>query len=458
MRPHLFAVAVSIMCVVTGMRCSNDGSFRAMPGCPIFLISIDTLRPDHLSCYGYDRMVTPGIDRLAEDGIRFDVAIAHAPNTLPSHASMLTSLYPEHHGAYYGRKTRIPSSLPTLATVLSDLGYRTVSYNGGAQIAPEYGLNTGFDRYVTLGGTPFSVNNDSTFTWIEENGADSTFFFLHTYEVHYPFTPRYRYLKRLGNTYKGPLPRRIDKPLLMEINQEKRQVSQSDIRHIIDTYDAEILSMDEAVAAFIDSLKALGLYDNAVIVFTSDHGEEFGEHGMYGWHGHTMYDELLHVPLIIKLPKSIAAGTVINEQVRSIDIAPTILEIAGSPIPVSFAGKSLIPMIFQKKSLREPPFRNVSKAQKDMGRHGYIISIRTSDWKLFCRKEKDAFIKTELFHLPLDPEEQSNRVFDYPVVVDSLKEIMFSISDLRPVPAAHPANPSAETKRRLEALGYVVTE
>ena len=336
MRPYLLVSAVSISCLATIMRCSTDESFHILPGCPVFLISIDTLRPDHLSCYGYTRMATPGIDRLAEDGIRFEAAIAHAPSTLPSHASMLTSLYPEHHGAYYGRKTRIPFTLPTIATVLSDVGYRTVSYNGGAQIAPEFGLNAGFDRYVTLGGTPFSVNNDSTFTWIGKNSADSTFFFLHTYEVHYPFTPRYKYLKELGNTYSGPLPRRIEKPLLMEINQGKRHVTQSDIRHIIDTYDAEILSMDDAVNVFIDSLKALGIYDDALIVFTADHGEEFGEHGMYGWHGHTMYDELLHVPLIIKLPRSVAAGTVISKQVRSIDIAPTILEIVGSAIPESF--------------------------------------------------------------------------------------------------------------------------
>lgn len=458
MRPYLIVSLVLLGCLAAGMSCSNGESFRAPSGCPVFLISIDTLRPDHLSCYGYDRMATPGIDGLAEDGIRFEAAIAHAPSTLPSHASMLTSLYPEHHGAYYGRKTRIPRSLPTVATVLADTGYRTVSYNGGAQIAPEYGLDAGFDRYVTLGGTPFSVNNDSTFAWIGNNGADSTFFFLHTYEVHYPFTPRYRYLKRLGTTYTGSLPRRIEKPLLMEINQGRRHVSQSDIRHIIDTYDAEILSMDEAVAAFIDSLKALGIYDEAVIIFTSDHGEEFGEHGMYGWHGHTMYDELLHVPLIIKLPKSMAAGMVIAEQVRSIDIAPTILEIVGSAIPESFEGKSLIPMILENKSLRESPFRDVSKAQKDMGRHGFIISIRTSDWKLFCRKEKDTFIKTELFHLSKDPEEQINRASDYPVVVDSLEAIMSSISELRPAPAVYPAFPTAETKRRLKALGYVVTE
>ncbi|MCU0611254.1 MAG: sulfatase-like hydrolase/transferase [Candidatus Eisenbacteria bacterium] len=438
------------------MRSKRPGP--AEPGCPVFLISIDTLRPDHLRCYGYRRLSTPGVDHLAKDGIRFAAATAQAPSTLPSHASMLTSLYPAHHGAFYGRKTRCAPSLTTLAAVLAGGSYRTISYNGGAQIAPEFGLDAGFDRYVVVGEHHFSTTVDSTLSWISRHGADSTFFFLHTYEVHAPYNPRAGYLRKLDGRYRGALPGRINKHLLADINEGRRSITDTDRRHIVAAYDAEILSMDRALATFMDSLRTLGVYDRALIVFTSDHGEEFGEHGMMGWHGHTMYDELLHVPLIVKLPRSAAAGRIVREQVRSIDIAPTILDVAALGIPDSFEGTTLIPLIRGGSSRNGREHARVSMAQKDRGPRGLMKSIRTADWKLALIEEAGQVVRTELFHLRKDPREKENLARDRPEVADSLGAIMLAMHAHRPVPEEHPAVLELETNLRLEALGYVVNE
>ncbi len=154
---------------------------------------------------------------------------------------MLTSLIPTHHGAFFGEKTRVPDTIPTLATILASQGFSTVSYNGGAQISPVYGLGRGFDVYETLGGRGFSATVERALEWISNHSEERMFLFLHTYEVHYPFIPKPSHLKALEPSYEGKLPRRINKKLLMRINSGEVQLADADKRHIVNAYDAEIL-------------------------------------------------------------------------------------------------------------------------------------------------------------------------------------------------------------------------
>jgi len=376
----------------------------------VILISVDTLRADHLGTYGYVKDISQGIDSFSRDSILFKNAIAQAPDTLRSHASMFTSLIPTHHGASrspkFGSQSPLPKNILTLAEILKGQGYSTVSYNDGGQVAAVFGLNQGFDIYKSFESRKFSEIFKAAIRWLENHRTEKFFMFLHSYEVHVPYTPEARFLKLLEDHYSGHLsspnsrhlPSHIHGKIVQKINERKLEMSAKDLEHIINTYDAEIMSMDESFDDFIEYLKTRGIYDDTIIVFTSDHGEEFYEHGWVGQHSHTLYDELLKVPLIIKLPNSQDAGEVVESQVRSIDIAPTVLEILGIDVPSQFEGTSLLGILRNKSP---HPLMAVS----ERGHKNKRASIRTGDWKYY---------QGRLYNILEDPSEQFNLSIEYP--------------------------------------------
>jgi arylsulfatase A-like enzyme len=243
--------------------------------------------------------------------------------------------------------------------------------------------------------------------WLRMNKNERFFLFIHTYEIHTPYSPDLEFARAIENDYNGTLPRTITKKLLQSINRKKR-VSNEDKRHIVAMYDANIMEMDADFWDFMDSLKRLGLYNDTIIVFTSDHGEEFGEHGMMGWHSHTLYNELLKIPLIIKLPADNAKGKVINELVRSIDIAPTILDILKIKAPPYYEGDSLMPLINENRWGIE-----YAVSEKESYRCGN--SIQNLEWKYYCDK---------LYRLPLDPKERQSSKDNFPGEYYHLTEVM----------------------------------
>jgi arylsulfatase A-like enzyme len=409
----------------------------------VLLISIDTLRADRLGCYGYAKPTTPALDAFSKDAILFRQAFSQAPSTLPSHASIFTSLLPGQHGALLSKRSSLSPSFITIAEALKQAGYTTAAYHGGGQMNERFGLAQGFDTYAEIEG-PFGDTVRAAMDWLGALRQERFFLFLHTYAVHHPYTPSEDSLRLFETDYDGPLPREVRIDLLRQINSRALEVSPRDLAHVSSTYDAEIRETDDALGSLLAFLKREQLYDSTAIVFTSDHGEEMGEHGRVGWHSHTLYDELLHVPLLIKLPGSKLGGSVVDDVVRSIDIAPTLLGILGLPPVTAFAGTDLS-RFFGRRI--DPKLTVVS--QRDGKRESLATAVRTERWKLNGAR---------LFDLESDPrEQQAVPMGSHPEVRRALQATVEAIGSSRPRGAPN-VELDERTRAQLRALGYIADE
>jgi arylsulfatase A-like enzyme len=441
-QPGLRALVLAL-CAFWPLSCQTEDVPEppATPTVNVILVSIDTLRPDHLGCYGYEVPTSPSLDRFCDDAVVFRQAIAQAPSTLHSHASMLSSLLPHHHQATWGGKTRLPEEALTLAEILQSAGYATAAFAGGGQMDRVFGLDQGFDLYDQPGQEHFLGTAQRGLEWLDRVSDRPFFLFLHTYEVHHPYTPDAEHLALVEDGYDGELPNEISIDLLREINRQERAIDARDLAHIERTYDGEIRSMDDGFGFLIAALQERGLYEGTLIVFTSDHGEEFGEHGVVGWHSHTLYDELLRVPLVIKLPDAVHAGVAVAQQVRSIDIAPTILAGVGLAVPEEFEGTDLARLVDENLA---PGFVAISRMDRPPGRD--ISSIRTEQWKLY---------RTALFNLEDDPGEQWDAALTRRDVMQSLNETLSQAVSAREPLETEQVVPSESTLDELRALGYL---
>jgi arylsulfatase A-like enzyme len=416
MRASLYGrlrVRIAGLALVGGLLgCHAGDRVRPVRAHGVVLVSIDTLRPDHLGCYGYEQPTTPNVDAFRKDAVLFREAIAHAPSTLPSHASLLTSLIPHHHGASIARGTALATGRLTLAETFRESGFATASFNGGGQLDATFGLDRGFDVYETPGDQGQDLAHDRLFgkveaglAWIRGIGRRRFFLFLHSYEVHHPYTPDAEARARLPERYDGSLPPDISIALLEEANAGRRVLTPADRAHIVHAYDREIRSMDDAFGRLVAALRAAGLYEETLLVLTSDHGEEFGEHGAMGWHGHSLHDELLRVPLLIKFPRSWRGGRTMEAQVRGIDVAPTALVAAGVGVPPAFEGTELVAYV--AGGTGPPPY---AVAALDGGG----TALRSREWK---------WIQRTLFHLSTDPGERVDLADRFPDKADGLRRI-----------------------------------
>lgn len=441
------AIWLTVAVLAASLACGRPAS---QP--PVVLVSIDTLRPDHLGCYGYTRLTSPNIDAFRRDAVLFLSAFAHASSTLPSHASMLTSLLPPHHGASIANNLAVPHEVLTLAEVLHERRYVTASFNGGLQLDPVYGLDQGFGVYESVkprgasAGTlidaadRFSHTVERARAFVERQTGPGFFLFLHSYEVHHPYSPDPADLAPFRGKYSGSLPDLISVDLLRQINSGTRRVDDRDRQHVIDAYDAEIMSMDRAFGALVAFLKARKLYDAALVVVTSDHGEEFGEHGMMGWHSHTLYDELLHVPLLVKLPGGRLAGATIESPARHVDLAPTMLRAVGIPVPAAFFGRDLF------APGPAPAGAEEVWSALDVKAPNPAWSLRNPDWKL---------VENRLYDLRHDPGEHTDVASDHADVARRLAARRQALVDARERASRRPAEADDELRERLRSLGYV---
>jgi arylsulfatase A-like enzyme len=374
----------------------------------IILISADTLRADHLGCYGYPRETTPSVDRLAAGSFLFLHAISQAPYTVSSHMSMLTSLYPSFHKVNRINTDRLDSDVMTLAETLYNDGYRTWGMTGGGQVSSNYGFAEGFEFYMEFTSAENDVQKKvaETIEFLDENPESPVFVFFHTYKPHPPYRPLPPYDTMFDPEYSGTIDGDIT--TIDAINRGEIAVNSVDIDHLISLYDGDIREMDDQLDELFVYIrkKEKELGKNTAVIFTSDHGEEFGEHGMYGVHSHTLFQELVSVPLVIRLPRMTPAGSIIPDLVQSIDIYPTILEIAGVKPPRFLQGRSLLPLLKKgKRSLKSRP----ALSERLPADSPWLRSLRTPEFCYIFREDKNTGTVSHFyFNLRRDPKEQAS--------------------------------------------------
>ncbi len=293
----------------------------------VVLVSLDTLRADHLGCYGYSKQTSPRIDALASRGVRFESAVSNAPETLESHMTLFTSLHPSEHGVY--RQThRLSSAVPTLAMALGAAGFLTNGFVEGGYISSTFGFDNGFDRYDEGQPRPDGVKSDIGHTFekavaeIRAHHDRDTFTFVHTYEIHTPYAPPPRLLSLFESGYDGTLTNVLPfLPDSVRLFASPEPPSPSDVAHVIALYDAGIRHADEWVGKLVDALDASDLAASTLLVLLSDHGEDLMDHGTIANHGQSLYEEVLRVPLIACGP-GVPAGASLTGTVSLVDVAP----------------------------------------------------------------------------------------------------------------------------------------
>jgi len=387
--------------------CKGTEENLRCPDCNVILISFDAVRADHLGCYGYQKETSPCIDRFSQDAILFAKCMAQGTATLISHASLFTSLIPLHHGASFRYNLGLPDEMQTIAEIMRENGYTTISFNDGGQISAKFGMDQGFDYYDSgpenrdIKELSFQNIVKKSISWIERNSEKKFFMFLHTYEAHQPLTPDPEYLDLFESEYEGSLGSTISNDLIDKVFKGELHIDEEDKKHIVNAYDAEVRSVDDAFGILINFMKKTGLYDNTIIVLTSDHGEELDEHGKIGMHAHTLYNELLHVPFIIKLGGSRFAGKVVDLLVGSTDISPTLVDLVNLPGFRISEGISLSEIISGKKQERE----RFLLAQRDHPQEytdSRFWAIMNERWKLY-KELKESLAKVALDFMSAKP-------------------------------------------------------
>jgi arylsulfatase A-like enzyme len=306
----------------------------------VVLIVVDTLRADHLSVYGYERQTSPGLQRLGFRGWVFERHVSHAAQTVPSTVSLLVSQLPAEHGLVHrrdGQFVRTPpvfaEGLQFLSEVLRDHGYRTAGFVGNPFFSAESGLAQGFDDYVHRVDSDRELV-DGAVHWLRSRAREPAvpfYLYLHLMEVHWPYDPSPAYLERYR---RGP-------GRLVYRNGLAPEMTRRDLDYTVASYDAGVRFVDDLVLEVTESLDELGLGPDTIVVVTSDHGDEFLEHGGLG-HGTTVYGELVRVPLVVVHPGALEPGRRVAHLTQHLDLAPTILSWVGIEAPDSFRGGNLL--------------------------------------------------------------------------------------------------------------------
>ncbi len=439
-----------------GPQTAESSGESSRPNVLIYLI--DTLRADHLGLYGYGRPTSPRIDRFARDSVVFTNAQAQSSWTRTSVVSLLTGLLPQVHGVNR-REDAVAPPIDTLAEILQRAGYETAGLVTNGNISSTFGLGQGFDSYRHLKESPSARPmhqlsdqlNRRTFNWLDvwSRAGDRPFFlYLHATDPHAPYTPPEPFRQRfapgvdpavgwLGN---------VD-----EITNGQRTAPEGTREALIDLYDGEIAFNDQQFGRLVDQLKALGIYDQTLIVLLSDHGEEFLDHG--GWqHGRTLYGEQLRVPLVVKLPRGEAAGLTTDVLASHIDVLPTVLDVLGLEPPPRVDGRSLLPALAGAR--RETPFFSYLRlAGRDMR------SVTAGGWKLILDAARQRRGEApELFRIAADLSEAPAPPAVHSLEAEFLRQALRGLDvDLRRRSRFRPqqAEMSDELRDRLKALGYL---
>lgn len=449
----------------------------------VLLVTLETLRADHVGAYGYSRNITPNLDRLARQGAVFQQVIAQAPFTLPSLASLMTGLTPPQHGVR-NHPAELDARLSTLAERLAEAGYHTAAMTRHSWLRRRWGFDQGFDEYhnnVFSAGLDARSLSLAAIDWLaaREQGAEAPPFFLwlHFLDPHLPYAvghpydvlfhpdhqkdERVRHLRSMvdrprtdflptpyadiaGGPYLDLVLRHYpDNPVLLdlalwrhsrgEIFFGKVPYPESALQEVRDLYDGAILYTDDNLARLLRSLAELGLEEDTLVIVAADHGEALGDHDLYFTHDFTLYDEVLRVPLVFRFPGVIARDTVIEQQVRMIDVTPTVLDLLGiETTRVPMEGVSLAPLLrqgtlpFLPAFAESAPFRPLFPEQERIyyqGNRGKWRMVRNERWKLIRIPHPKGDLY-ELYDLVSDPGETQNLYEELPGEVGKLLPLL----------------------------------
>jgi len=455
---HLLWAALAVTVALSG--CSGQDNDRENTRFNVLLVTLDTTRRDHLGCYGrYDKL-TPHFDALAGDGIRFDMAISASASTPTSHASILTGLNPYQHGVrviYAENGYRLPESVPTLSTILRERSWQTGAFVSSFTVSSFYGLDRGFDTFDEGPIVPSEESflpkpegfwawpirhdqrrsdetTDEAISWINE--AEGPFFaWVHYWDPH--------------DSVILPPPGILQPFVSSLVDQTERMRA---------TYRAEVHYMDSQFGRLIQRLKKLKVYDETIIIVVADHGEGLGDHNW--WYHRILYQEQIQVPLIMRVP-GWPTGVVVEELVRTTDIAPTVLELLGVEISSRTAGLSLSGLVLGKSEAPRVAYAdainlfdlNASMVKKRPD-DGLLYCAMYNEWKLIHRPLLTG--KDELYNVSTDPREQKNLLASEPAQAERLKKALDQFDGYVEKPFGDKLDP--KVLERLRSLGYIGNE
>jgi arylsulfatase A-like enzyme len=426
---------------------------RARPAIErVVLVSIDTLRPDHLGAYGYARPTSPVLDALAARGVLFEDASSPSPWTLPAHASLLTGLYPGRHGVK-GHDRYLPAAVPTLASLLGRAGWTTAAVVNSHNLGPRFGLDRGFQQFlyveeVAAQRAPTTRLVDQALAWLRRHRDRPFFLFLHSYDVHSDYASLPEHERAFASPYDGPADGTTAQ--LIAFREGRVRLSARDAPHLVDLYDAGIRQMDAELGRLLSALSAEGLAEGTLLVVTSDHGEEFFEHGGV-LHGCTQYEEVVRVPLVVSGP-GVAAGRRVAVPASLLDVMPTVLGRLGVAFPPGLDGEDLggllsggaRPGLAERVLFGEADHHNVE--------HDITRAARRASWKLhFNRLSGEA----ALFDLRSDPGERTDLAPARPEVARELRSRLDRFLLVQPAAPPPAVTLSPQEVEKLRSLGYV---
>ncbi len=391
----------------------------------VLLITIDTVRADRLGAYGYAEAATPVLDRLSREGVRFTDATTQAPLTAPAHAALLTGVYPARIGVRDNATTPVPDSATTAAELFKSRGYRTGGFVGAFILTGPYGFAQGFDLFDAdfagfSDGLKLQVQRrgdavvDAALEWLAIAGTQPFFGWVHLYDAHAPYDPPPPFAARFKSS----------------------------------PYDGEIAYVDACIGRLVAALERSGRLDRTLVAVVGDHGESLGDHGEQE-HGMFLYESVLHIPWIMRLPGAAHAGTIVREQVRAIDVLPTLTALAGVPMP-HVDGESVAGVVAGKPR-RDPP-SSYAETYYPKWHYGWseLRSVRGDRWKYIDAPKQEAY------DLRTDPTERRNVASARGPLVAGLRgELARIASGLGAEATIEPPKPDADTLARLRSLGYV---
>lgn len=473
--PRRALLAVAILALLAAPGCGTREPERRPNGWNVVFVLVDALRADHLQIYGYERDTSPNLARFASGAAVFDAALAQAPWTLSSVSSILSSMYPQTHGVTHAEARRpLPESIRTLPEALAESGYLSAAFVANGLVNPLSGLAQGFDWFEVIpakhagdrhGDSAANLNAEAI-PWLEttvRQSANPFFLYLHYMDPHDPYDDPEGYHRRYDPDYAGSFDGGIYPVFRAMAKKQAWSLDPRDLQNMVARYDGEIRYVDAKIEEVLRAIDRLGVADRTVVIFTADHGEQFLDHGSLK-HATSVYQEEVHVPLVIRAPGIQAAGRRIATPVELIDLYPTIFELLGLPDPPNTCGRSLVPLL-EGRGAPARPYDVFTETS-----HGWIwdgdrvaqnkvpyFAVVRGKRKLICREGK-----RELYDLADDPGETRDLAKEKTPEADELETVVRAWRELTAsklvAGVQYTPKEMAEQKEQLIRLGYLPEE